>query len=158
VLQRIQLADRLLRQPPHPTGLRPATLPTASAGGGIGKNSLFRIPLAPQILRQIAEHDNALSEFGGDAEKMRKVCTEKIAHQLNAKPDRMRALEQKVFGDFAMVLSIIPGLPQWTPEDKAGVLNIIAAKAGKTEQRYMRLLQKHQRLRKAILRLGSSIS
>ncbi len=97
-------------------------------------------------------------EFGGDAEKMRRVYTEKIARLLNAKLDRMRAQEQKVFGDFAMVLSLIPSLPQWPPEDKACVLNIITAKAGKTEQRYMRLLQKHHRLRKAILRLGSSIS
>jgi hypothetical protein len=57
-----------------------------------------------------------------------------------------------------MVLSLIPDLPRWTSEEKAGLRDMIAAKAGKTEQRYIRLLQQHQRLREAILRLGSRIS
>jgi hypothetical protein len=97
-------------------------------------------------------------QFGGDAAKMRDACVEKIAHLLNAKPEQRRANEQKTFADFASVLSLIPGLQQWTPEEKAGVCEIIAAKVAKTEQRYMRLLQKHQRLRKAILGLGSRVS
>jgi hypothetical protein len=96
------------------------------------------------------------SEFGGDAARMRKSCIEKIARVLNAKPDRMSAHEQKAFADFAMVLSLVPDLSRWTAEEKAGVLDIVAARAGKTEQRYIRLLQKHHRLRKAILKLGSS--
>ncbi len=97
-------------------------------------------------------------EFGGDVARMRKLCTEKIARQLNAEPEQMSANQQKAFADFAMAVSLDPALSRWSPEEKAGVLDVIAAKAGKMEQRYMRLLQKHQRLRKAILRLGSSVS
>jgi hypothetical protein len=40
-------------------------------------------------------------------------------------------------------------------KEKAGLRAIIAAKAGSTEQGYMRLLQNHARLRRAIVRLGS---
>jgi hypothetical protein len=70
-------------------------------------------------------------------------------------PYRLKAREQAAFADFATVLSLVPGLAQWALQEKSAVRSIIAAKAARTEQRYMRLLQKHDRLRAAILRLGS---
>jgi hypothetical protein len=94
-------------------------------------------------------------DFSGDAEAIRKAAVARLASQLNVNPYRLKAREQAAFADFAKVLSLVPGLAQWALQEKSAVRSIIAAKAARTEQRYMRLLQKHDRLRAAILRLGS---
>jgi hypothetical protein len=54
-----------------------------------------------------------------------------------------------------MALSLVPDLGRWSSEDKHPLREIIAAKAGRTELRYQSMLQKHRRLRAAILHLGS---
>lgn len=54
------------------------------------------------------------------------------------------------------ILALIPDLPRWSAEERAGVREIIRAKAGRSEQRYLRLLARHHRLRRALLRLGSA--
>ncbi len=92
-------------------------------------------------------------EFGGDAEAMRKACVAQVARELDV-VDRIPAKAQSALADFAIVLSLVPGLARWTAEEKSGLRAIIAAKAARSEQRYQRLLLKHDRLRRAILRLG----
>ena len=94
-------------------------------------------------------------DFGGNAEAMRKAAMAQLARFLNLDPRQIKAKEQTAFADFAMVLSLVPELRSWTSEDKAALLSIIAAKTGRTEQRYQRLLLQHPRLRAAVLKLGS---
>ncbi|HEY2117142.1 MAG TPA: hypothetical protein VGJ51_18730 [Candidatus Angelobacter sp.] len=94
-------------------------------------------------------------DFNGDAEAMRKAAVAHLARILNLNPQRLKAHEQAAFADFATVLSLVPGLARWSSQEKAALPAIIAAKASRIEQRYMRLLQKHDRLRVAILKLGS---
>ena len=96
-------------------------------------------------------------DFSGDAEAMRRACAARLARLLKMDSRRLPAAGQNVFSDFAMALSLIPDLLRWTAEEKSGLREIIAAKAGRTELRYLRLLQKHARLRAAILKLGSGI-
>jgi hypothetical protein len=93
-------------------------------------------------------------DFGGDAAVMRRAATAQLARQLNVNPLRIKAHEQVAFADFAMVLSLVPDLARWSSEEKIALRAVIAAKAAGTELRYQRLLIKHARLRKAILRLG----
>jgi hypothetical protein len=94
-------------------------------------------------------------DFGGDAAAMRRAATTQLARQLNVNPLRIKAHEQIAFADFAMVLSLVPDLARWSSEEKIALRAVIAAKAAGTELRYQRLLIKHARLRKAILRLGT---
>jgi len=93
-------------------------------------------------------------DFDGDAETMRKAAVAQLARNLDANP-KLKAREQSAIADFATVLSLVPDLPRWSSDDKEALRAIIAAKAGRTEQRYQQLLLKHVRLRKAIVRLGS---
>ena len=95
-------------------------------------------------------------DFGGDAESMRKAAVAQLARNLNLNPKRLKAHEHTAFADFATVLSLVPDLAQWSSEEKAALRTIIAAKASRIEQRYARLLQKHARLRGAVLKLGRS--
>jgi hypothetical protein len=94
-------------------------------------------------------------DFNGDAEAMRKTAVAQLAHNLNLNPQRLKTHEHTAFADFATVLSLVPDVARWPSEEKAALRTIIGAKAGPTEQRYARLLQKHARLRAAILKLGS---
>jgi hypothetical protein len=93
-------------------------------------------------------------DFGGDAEAMRKAATTQLARELRLNPLQLKAHERTAFADFAMVISLVPDFPRWSSEEKAALRAIIAAKAAKTEQSYQRLLIKHTRLRKAILKMG----
>jgi hypothetical protein len=54
-----------------------------------------------------------------------------------------------------IALSLIPGLDQWTRQEKRAVADIVRAKQSGPESRYLRLMQRHPKLRAALLRLGS---
>ena len=55
----------------------------------------------------------------------------------------------------APVLSLIPELTGWTKDEKLAVAKILKAKEGPGEARYLRLMQRHPRLRAAFLALES---
>lgn len=93
-------------------------------------------------------------EFDGNADAMLKESVARLARVLDISLRKIPAKEQSAFADFAMILGLVRELPRWTPAEKSALRAIISAKAGLTEQRYLRLLQKHDRLRKAILNLG----
>jgi len=59
-------------------------------------------------------------------------------------------------GTLALVLNLVPDLERWTGEEKLAVAEIVKAKQGAGEARYLRLMQRHSRLRSALLALGSS--
>ena len=94
-------------------------------------------------------------EFGGDAEAMDRAAVAQLGRQLNLNPQKLKARDQSAFADFAAVLGHVSDLSRWSPEEKSSLRAIIAAKSASTEQRYLRLLQKHARLRRIILKLGS---
>lgn len=93
--------------------------------------------------------------FDGDAEAMRKAAVARLARIIKMDPQNLKPQAQIVFGDFAMVLSLIPDLARWSSAEKTALRAIIAAKAAKNELRYLRLLQQHARLRAWFIRLSS---
>ncbi|HLK08179.1 MAG TPA: hypothetical protein VKV30_09565 [Candidatus Angelobacter sp.] len=121
-------------------------LPEAQAGAW-DTFSMRNIGLAVQ--RCIAK------DFDGDAEAMRRVAGIHLGRLLGVSPQTLKAHEQSTFADFATVLSLVPNLSRWLPDQKAALRQIISARAGQTEQRYQHLLLKHNRLRSAMLKLGS---
>ena len=52
------------------------------------------------------------------------------------------------------LLGAIPGFSNWSAEERLAVEQIVSAKTGATEQHYLRLMQRHSKLREAMLRLG----
>ena len=57
--------------------------------------------------------------------------------------------------EFESVLSMIPDLRQWSIEDKERLKKVINAKRGVEEVPYLKLMQRHEKLRRAIIKLGS---
>jgi hypothetical protein len=121
-------------------------LPEAQRGAW-DKFSMRNLGLAVQ--RRMAR------DFDGEAEAMRQAAVTGLGRVLKVDPQKLNPHAQVAFADFALVLSLVPDVSRWSSDDKDALREIIAAKAGRNELRYVRLLQKHTRLRGALLRLGS---
>ena len=95
------------------------------------------------------------AKFGGEAERMRSESVKAVARILKTDTTRWDSDQLIALRDFAVVLSLVPDLGRWSTVEKQRLVQIIQAKAGKDEARYLKLMQKHQRLRKELIRLGS---
>jgi hypothetical protein len=63
-----------------------------------------------------------------------------------------RRMRRKAGDGLKLVVSLIPGLAA----DTAAFAKIVKAKSAREETSYLKLMQKHQRLRAALLALGSN--
>ena len=94
--------------------------------------------------------------FDGDARAIRTASANATRRALGANGEKFNEAEERAFSNFALVLALIPRLARWTTEEKRAVLQIIRAKAGADELRYLRLLCRHAPLRRAIIALGTN--
>jgi hypothetical protein len=93
--------------------------------------------------------------FEGDARRMRSESVLRIARLLDIGLPDLRPVERAAFSDFSVVLGLIPVLGRWSVAEKQMLAEIIRAKTGPEETRYLKLMQKHSRLRSDMIRLGS---
>jgi hypothetical protein len=93
--------------------------------------------------------------FSGDALKMRSEAVRFAERLLKINALRLSENEQKIFSDFAIVLLLIPEIEKWSLDERQLLLKIIQAKTRADEGKYLRLLQTHERLRRAVIALGS---
>jgi hypothetical protein len=93
--------------------------------------------------------------FKGNPERMRNASVNALADALGIRVTDWRGVERTALRDFAVVLSQFPDLDRWTAFEKQQLTQIIRAKAGKEEARYLKLMQRHSRLREQMIRLGS---
>ena len=88
------------------------------------------------------------SKFNGDAAAMRSHAAELVRKTLGIKGTGD-------LGDLAVALSLIEDLDSWSKSDKELLRRIIEAKVKNAESTYLRLCQRHSRLRQQIISLGS---
>jgi hypothetical protein len=100
-----------------------------------------------RVLRRMGQ------EFGGDGSRFREASVKSLARMLHTRVPE-KGSERTAFENFAMVAALIPGLKLWSSSEKRGLLEIIRAKSGADEVRYLSLLQRHDRLRREMRRLG----
>ena len=94
--------------------------------------------------------------FGGDPLRARRDAARRVARALGIRPKAGDAVAQETFEDVALVLALVPDLGRWSAAEKEAAARIVRAKSGAEEIPYLRLSQKHERLRRAVIRLGSS--
>ena len=94
-------------------------------------------------------------ECDGDEAKIRERSAAILAQALAESLKTWKGYARQAFDDFALVLALVPDLTYWTTEEKRALVRIIRAKAGPEESRFLRLLQRHPRLREAFTKLGS---
>ena len=96
--------------------------------------------------------------FGGVASDMRSEVVRFAERLLNTSTSRLSKSAGTDFSNFALVLLLIPGINKWSREEKYMLLQIIEAKANADESKYLRLMQKHERFRRAVIKLGTTSS
>ena len=153
-LRRIATCNLLYEVPPDPRSKTRASQRSAASQSSIRNSKsdwdrfhIRKIGLA--VNRRMAR------ELGGDAEAIRRASERSVARKLRARPEKWSEAGRRAFGDFALVLDLIPDLARWTAGERDAAVEVIRAKAGRSETRYLRLSQRHARLRAALIRLGS---
>jgi hypothetical protein len=94
-------------------------------------------------------------KFKGDPGKMREAAVASLARELGTDLRKWSSVEQVAFADFALVLALVPEVKGWSSREKKSLAEIIRAKVGASEAEYLRLMQGHVKLKRAMVRLGS---
>jgi hypothetical protein len=92
--------------------------------------------------------------FNGDVSMTKEITSKQVSRILNIDPKKLEQTE--AFSNFALTLSLVPGFSKWTKKEKKLMTEIIRAKGNGNEAHYIRLMQKHHQLRKALIRIGSN--
>jgi hypothetical protein len=92
---------------------------------------------------------------GLSAAAFRARSADRLARILPASRGRRNSSDRAAFEALSTVLGLVPSIAGWSQAERRAVADIVDAKSGTSEIRYMRLLQRHDRLRKELLRLGS---
>lgn len=103
----------------------------------------------------LAVQSRMAMKYEGDADKFRTEAAKELTHLLGIRASDWRAAELPVLSDFAVTLSLVNHLTEWSEIEKRGLVRVIRAKTRADESSYLNLMQKHARLRKAIIKLGS---
>jgi len=94
-------------------------------------------------------------EFQGDSVRMRKESVPSVARILGVDTSSWASSERARFENFAVLLALLPSLRSWKREEKEALVRIIRSKSKADEMLYLHLTQRHDRLRDALLKLGS---
>jgi hypothetical protein len=92
---------------------------------------------------------------GQSAATFRESTSKHVADALRIDARSLSPLRRRAFDRLAPVLALIADLKRWTDEERDDLFEIIRAKAGRSEGRYLQLMARHRRLCRAILALGS---
>jgi hypothetical protein len=125
----------------------PPRRPSSPPGGGWDRFHIRNLGLAVQ--RRMAR------EFGGDATAIRRASMKAISNACDQEIKAGQSSLVGAFSDLSLVLALIPKLGHWSAAEKKAVVRVINAKAGADELQYLRLMQRHTRLRAEIIKLGS---
>ena len=105
--------------------------------------------LGVRINRRMA-HD-----FQSDSQKIRQASTQAVVRALKINPASWSSTQKQALENWSLILTEIPDLARWSPDEKHQLVNIIRAKSAGNEMPYLRQTQQHARLRTELLRLGS---
>jgi hypothetical protein len=94
-------------------------------------------------------------KFQGSAERTRAAAVKTFSGVLGISSSDWPETQLTALRNFAVLSTMIPDLGRWTTEEKQQLVRIIEAKAGRDEAKYLKLMQKHARLRHEVIRLGS---
>jgi hypothetical protein len=100
----------------------------------------------------LAVQESMSRNFKSDPDLFRNAALRYIETSLRG---HFPVVEPELVRDFACALMLIPDLGRWTNEEKRLLAEIIRAKARRSESTYLKLMQRHARLRASIVQLGS---
>src|SRR2546423_5977446 len=94
-------------------------------------------------------------DFESDRKAIREASVALVTQELSIKTGSWSDAEKAALANLALPIATIPDLSRWDDPQKQLAVQIIRAKAGNDEARYLKLMQKHAALRRALIRAGS---
>jgi hypothetical protein len=94
-------------------------------------------------------------DFNGEAAKIRADSVKFVKRALGLRTDRWREAELNALENLGLVLALIPGIKRWSADEKELAAQVIRAKGRGDEARYLRLMQRHPKLRAEMIAVGS---
>jgi hypothetical protein len=103
------------------------------------------------VARQVAR------EFEGDRRRAARASAARVGRALGA-ADRAAwpPAERRAFERMSLVAALIPDLAAWSPAERRALVAVMRAKGSGSERRYVRRLDAHRRLRRALEELAGS--
>jgi hypothetical protein len=93
--------------------------------------------------------------FGSEREKGIKTCSKEAARVLGVRSlGRFTAGERLWWQRWSPLVMALPGVERWSQKQKRELVQVIRAKGGRRESEFVRLFDRHRRLRRAVLRLA----
>ena len=92
---------------------------------------------------------------GGDAERFKSEAVKQLTRAPGMQTEDWPRAGLSALQDFAVALSLVEDLREWSADERRGLVRVIRAKAASDENTYLKLMQKHARLRRTIINLGS---
>ncbi len=104
------------------------------------------------------EISNYLADrYGADRESAIRVCVAESTKAVGIRSLRSLSLDQReVWRRWSPLLLNLDNIARWSKKDKNTLAKIVSAKGGKEEGRYLELINKHKRLKQAILKFASN--
>ncbi|MEP6800445.1 MAG: hypothetical protein ABJC07_00805 [Acidobacteriota bacterium] len=102
----------------------------------------------------IAVNRKMARQAGGDAAALCATSVARVSRLLGLGLAGWPAERRRTAMGLVLLLDQIRGLARWSGNEKKAAAAILRAKSAREEDRYLRLLQRHERLRKAVIRLG----
>jgi hypothetical protein len=128
-------------------------LPALAAEGVLGPWDTFSTRnLALRVNRRMSR------EFNGDSARIRDACTKEVTRAFRLNPSRWTPAARHSLENWSLILALIPDLASWSANEKRDLAKIIQSQSTFNEMHYLRLTQRHTRLREQLLRLGSTPS
>jgi hypothetical protein len=94
--------------------------------------------------------------FGADREKGIRMCSNEAARLLGLRSlNRFSPGEKLAWERWSPLVMLLGGIKRWSLSDKRALVEVIRAKGGRRESRFVELFNKHRRLQNAILKLSN---
>ncbi|HYT50031.1 MAG TPA: hypothetical protein VEL78_06545, partial [Pyrinomonadaceae bacterium] len=103
----------------------------------------------------IAVQRRMAREFHGNSEEIRAHSLHFVTRALRINTARWTNGETDALENLSLVLAMIPGIEKWSTAEKELATRVIRTKGRYDEANYLKLMQKHSKLRDAMIRLGS---
>jgi hypothetical protein len=115
---------------------------------------LGRLPLGEiglGIVRAVA------GRFGSDREAAVRTASAEAARMLGLDHRRKLSAGEKLWWDrWSLLVAALPGLERWSAGERRALARVILAKGGRREADFVRLFDRHRKLRRAILKLAET--
>jgi hypothetical protein len=97
--------------------------------------------------------------FGSDRERATRACSAEAARLLGVRSfDGFDAGERLWWERWSPLMLALPGIERWTPKERHALARVARAKGGRRESDYVRLLDAHSKLRRALRRMAEAES